>query len=118
MTYENVNIPEEQVTAPSYEIQVNTSEASSSGVSKIHFFSNCSRSLKRFSIILFIINIFVAIGLTGALVISLFFKVGLDMLGFLAFPIVTVFIVLLVIARFVSALIYGFAEIVEKNEKK
>lgn len=90
----------------------------SSSFSKIKFFGNCSRSLKRFSIILFIINIFVSIGLTGALVISLFFRVGLDMLGFLAFPIVTVFIVLLVISRFISALVYGFAEIVEKYEKK
>lgn len=117
MTYENINLSEEQATTSAYEEKQNTPEASSSGVSKVHFFSNCSRSLKRFSIILFIINIFVAIGLTGALIISLFFKVGLDMLGFLAFPIVTVFIVLLIIARFLSALIYGFAEIVEKHEK-
>jgi hypothetical protein len=54
----------------------------------------------------------------GALIISLFFKVGLQMLGFLAFPLVTVFIILLIIARFISALVYGFAEIVEKSEKK
>ena len=93
-------------------------ESTSAGLSGVKFFSNCGKSLKRFSIILFIINIFVAIGLTGALVISLFFKVGLDMLGFLAFPIVIVFILLLIIARFISALVYGFAEIVEKAENK
>lgn len=113
MSYENIEI-NEKVT----EEAVKEPESTGLGFSKIRFFGNCSKSLKRFSVVLFIINIFVAIGLTGALVISLFFKVGLEMLGFLAFPIVTVFIVLLIIARFISALVYGFAEIVENFEKK
>ena len=117
MSYENIEI-NENTTENITEEKEYKPETGASGFSKIKFFGNCSKSLKRFSIILFIINIFVSIGLTGALVISLFFKVGLDMLGFLAFPIVTVFIVLLIIARFISALVYGFAEIVEKYEKK
>ncbi len=117
MSYENIEI-NENTTENITEEKEYKPESGGLGLSKIKFFGNCSKSLKRFSIILFIINIFVAIGLTGALVISLFFKVGLDMLGFLAFPIVTVFIVLLIIARFISALVYGFAEIVEKYEKK
>jgi hypothetical protein len=117
MSYENNEI-KENVIEESVEMSAEMNAEPSSGTSKIKFFGNCSKSLKRYSIILFIINIFVAIGLTGALAISLFFKVGLEMLGFLAFPLVTVFIVLLIIARFISALVYGFAEIVEKYEKK
>jgi len=31
--------------------------------------------------------------------------------------VITVFVILVIIARFISALVYGFAEIVEKHEK-
>ena len=81
------------------------------------FFRNCSGSLKKFSILIFVINLFVAIGITGALMVVLAINLGTQMLSLLALPIVTVFIILVVLARFVSALIYGFAEIVEKAEK-
>lgn len=119
MTYETINTIEEQDTVTSASVVNDLKpDAPVSSSSKIKFFGNCSKSLKRFSIVLFIINIFVSIGLTGALTISLFFKVGLEMLGFLAFPIFTVFVVLIIISRFISALVYGFAEIVEKYEKE
>jgi hypothetical protein len=123
MPYDVLNSNETQdmclLETPKENVNNNESpEAKPSGSSGIKLFSCCSKSLKRFSIMLFIINIFVAIGIMGALIISLFFKVGLQMLGFLAFPLVTVFIILLIIARFISALVYGFAEIVEKSEKK
>ncbi len=81
------------------------------------FFRNCAASLKRFSILVFVINLFVAIGITGALTVVLAINLGTQMLSLLALPIITVFIILVVLARFVSALIYGFAEIVEKAEK-
>ena len=44
--------------------------------------------------------------------------IGGDMLTLLALPLVTAFVILVVFARLLSGLIYGFAEIVEKNEKK
>ncbi len=86
--------------------------------SEFKFFKNCSASLKRFSVILFIINLFVAISLTGVIVVLLAVYLGVQLLGLLALPVLTVFIILIVLARFVSALVYGFAEIVESNEKK
>ncbi len=82
------------------------------------FFKNCSASLKRFSIIIFVINLFLSIALTGVGLVLILVYTGVEMLSILALPVVTVFVILIVIARFISALIYGFAEIVEKNEKK
>ncbi|MBQ8182620.1 MAG: hypothetical protein IJ025_01815 [Clostridia bacterium] len=84
---------------------------------EIKFFKNCSASLKRFSILLFVINIFLAVSLVGVGVVVLGVYVGFSLLSLLALPIVTLLIILIVLARFVSALIYGFAEIVEKAEK-
>ncbi len=82
------------------------------------FFKNCSASLKRFSVLVFVINIFLSIALTGVGVVLCAVYAGVQMLSLLALPIITVFVILIVIARFISALIYGFAEIVEKSEKK
>ncbi len=82
------------------------------------FFKNCSASLKRFSIIIFVINLFLSIALTGVGLVLILVYTGVEMLSILALPVVTVFVILIVIARFISALIYGFAEIVEKSEKK
>lgn len=83
----------------------------------LRFFRNCSASLKRFSVLIFVINLFVAIGITGALTVVLAINLGVEMLSLLALPIVTLLVILIVLARFASALIYGFAEIVEKSEK-
>lgn len=82
------------------------------------FFKSCSASLKRFSIILFVINIFLSITLVGVGVVVLAVYIGAEMLALLALPIFTVSIILVLIARFISAMIYGFAEIVEKYENK
>ncbi len=82
------------------------------------FFKNCSASLKRFSIVMFVINLFLAVAITAVAVVLLAVYVGAGMLALLALPLITLFVILVVIARFVSALIYGFAEIVEKNETK
>lgn len=83
----------------------------------IKFFRNCSASLKRFSILLFVINIFLAFTLVsvGTILLGVYF--GFALIGILALPILTVLIILIVLARFFSSLIYGFAEIVEKAEK-
>ena len=82
------------------------------------FFKNCSASLKKFSVIMFVINIFLAITLTSVAVILIAIYMNVSMLTLLALPLITLFVVLVIIARFISALIYGFAEIVENNEKK
>ena len=82
------------------------------------FFKNCSASLKRFSIIMFIVNAFISVSVVGVIAVFLLAEIGAAMLGLLALPLVTLFIILLLIARFISALIYGFAEIVEKYENK
>ena len=81
------------------------------------FFKCCSASLKRFSIIMFIVNAFVGVSIVGVLAVFLVAEIGTAMLSLLALPLITLFVILLLIARFISALIYGFAEIVEKNEK-
>ncbi len=93
------------------------SEAVAAKAIDFKFFRNCAASLKRFSVLVFVINVFVAVGITGALTVLLAINLGTQMLALLALPIVTMFIILVILARFVSALIYGFAEIVEKAEK-
>ena len=82
------------------------------------FFKCCSASLKRFSVVMFVINLFLAVAITAVAIVLLAVYVGVGMLGLLALPLITLFIILVVVSRFVSALIYGFAEIVEKNETK
>lgn len=82
------------------------------------FFKSCSATLKRFSVLMFVINIFLAvvIAIVGVILIAAY--LGVEMLSLLAIPIICVLVILVVLARLVSALIYGFAEIVEKYEKK
>ena len=81
------------------------------------FFKNCSASLKRFSVLIFAINIFFIVIAAVLAVVLIAVNLGGDMLSLLAVPILTVAIVLVVLSRFFSAVIYGFAEIVEKYEK-
>ena len=85
--------------------------------SGIKFFGNCSASLKRFSILLFVINIFASIIFVGVGAVVLGVYVGFKLVALILLPILTLLIILIVLARFISALIYGFAEIVEKAEK-
>ncbi|MBP3560695.1 MAG: hypothetical protein J6K49_08520 [Clostridia bacterium] len=82
------------------------------------FFKCCSASLKKFSLIMFVVNIFLIL---VAAVIGIFVciaYVSIEMISILAFPIFCIVAILIIIARFISALIYGFAEIVEKHENK
>ncbi len=100
------------------EVSVESTTENEEKNTEFKFFKNCSASLKRFSVIMFVINLFFAVAVTGVAVVLLAVYVGTAMLSILALPIITVFIILVVIARFISSLIYGFAEIVEKHEKK
>lgn len=81
------------------------------------FFKNCSASLKRLSVLIFAVNVFFIIvaAVVGTVLIAYF--LGGDLLSLLAIPILTFCIVLVLLSRCISALIYGFAEIVEKYEK-
>ncbi len=92
-------------------------EAESVKDADFKFFKCCSASLKRFSLLIFVINVFLCIALAGIAIILCAVYLGVEMLSLLALPIITVFIILVVLARFLSALVYGFAEIVEKSEK-
>ncbi len=97
------------------ETQTETKETQNA---EFKFFKNCSASIKRFSVIIFVVNLFFAVALTGVAVVLLAVYVGVEMLSIMALPIITLFIILVVVARFVSSLIYGFGEIVESHEKK
>lgn len=82
------------------------------------FFKNCSATLKRFSVIIFVINLFVTFvtAIVGVVLIGVY--IGTQMMSLLLVPIACVVVIFVLIARLISALIYGFAEIVEKNENK
>ena len=81
------------------------------------FFKNCSATLKKLSVAVFAINLFLIIitAVLGVVIAGVY--VGWDVISLLAVPIISVIAILVVLSRLVSALIYGFAEIVEKHEK-
>lgn len=119
-TFENTPVVEDAGFYASEDTQPASEEkAPQSDIKGIDFkfFRNCASSLKKFSILVFIINIFIAVGITGAVTVLLAINLGTQMLSLLALPIITLFIILVILARFLSALVYGFAEIVEKAEK-
>lgn len=88
------------------------------GTMGFKFFKSCSTSLKRFSILIFIVNVFLSVAITGVVTVVLAVYVGVEMLSLLALPLITLLVILVVIARCISAFVYGFAIIVENNEKK
>lgn len=82
------------------------------------FFKCCSATLKRFSVIMFIVNLFVTIvaAVVGVVLIGVY--IGTQMMSLLLVPILCVVAIFVLAARLISALIYGFGEIVEKYENK
>lgn len=82
------------------------------------FFKCCSATLKRFSVIMFVVNLFVTIvaAVVGVVLIGVY--IGTQMMSLLLVPILCVVAIFVLVARLISALIYGFAEIVEKHENK
>lgn len=81
------------------------------------FFKNCSASLKKLSLIVFIINLFLIIVTAFIGIILVATYLGAEMISLLVIPIFSLVAIFVVIARLISGLIYGFAEIVEKHEK-
>ena len=82
------------------------------------FFKCCSASLKRLAIVIFVVNVFVSVSIVGMATVLLGAYIGAEMLTLLALPLVTALIIFIVVARLISGLVYGFAQIVEKNEKE
>lgn len=81
------------------------------------FFKNCSATLKKLSVAVFAVNLFliVIIAVIGVVVGGMY--ISWEVITLLAVPIISVVVILVIFARLISALIYGFAEIVEKHEK-
>ena len=81
------------------------------------FFKNCSATLKKLSVAVFAINLFliVIIAVLGVVMGGMY--IGWEVITLLAVPIISVVFILVIFARLISALIYGFAEIVEKHEE-
>lgn len=106
------NVIKEEATAQTESKMTLKEEAES-----FKFFKNCSASLKKLSVAMFIINLFlIVIGVVIGIIFAANFM-GLGIIALLAVPIISVIAILVVIARLISGLIYGFAEIVEKHEK-
>ena len=82
------------------------------------FFKSCSATLKKFSVIMFVVNLFITIvaAVVGVVLIGVY--VGTQMMSLLLVPILCVVAIFVLVARLISALIYGFAEIVEKYENE
>lgn len=104
------------------EIKSVPSEASSGSQSApdtfgFKFFKNCSETLKRFSVLMFIVNIFIVVVAAAIGIVLLIVNTSTELFSVLIIPIISAIIIGVVFARFISALIYGFAELVEKAEK-
>lgn len=82
------------------------------------FFKCCSATLKKFSVIIFVMNLFITLvsAVVGVVLIGVY--IGTQMMTLLIVPIICVVAIFVLVARLISALIYGFAEIVEKYENK
>ena len=82
------------------------------------FFKCCSATLKKFSVIVFVMNLFITLVVGAVSVVLLGVYLGTQIMSLLLVPIVCVVAILILVSRLVSALIYGFGEIVEKYENK
>lgn len=83
---------------------------------QFRFFKNCSATLKKLSVAVFAINLFLIAVITVLGVVIAGMYMGFQVVAILAVPIISVIAILVIFARLASALIYGFAEIVEKHE--
>ncbi len=82
------------------------------------FFKSCSATLKKFSVIIFVMNLFITLVAAAVGVVLIGVYIGTQMMSLLLVPILCVVVIFVLVARLISALIYGFAEIVEKYENK
>lgn len=114
-----VNATEENVSVEAVAENKNTKdEKNVEKDAEFRFFKCCSASLKRLAIVMFVVSLFISVSVVGITAVLLGVYIGGDMLTLLALPLVTALAVLVVVARLISGLIYGFAEIVEKHENR
>ncbi len=114
---EEIKIIEEQTTVVETPKTMDNKMSLKEEAESFKFFKNCSATLKKLSVAMFVINLFfIVVGVVvGAFVLSAYY--GVQVVALLAVPIISVVAIFVIIARLISALIYGFAEIVEKHEK-
>ena len=98
-------------------VEIETKKEEIKEPEQFKFFKNCSATLKKLSVAVFAINLFLiaVVAVLGVVMIGMY--IGFEVVAMLAVPIISVIAILVIFARLVSALIYGFAEIVEKHEK-
>ena len=82
------------------------------------FFKCCSATLKKFSVIIFVMNLFVTFVAAAVGIVLIGVYVGTQMMSLLLVPIICLVVIFVLVSRLISALIYGFAEIVEIYENK
>lgn len=82
------------------------------------FFKCCSATLKKFSVIIFVMNLFVTFVAAAVGIVMIGVYIGTQMMALLLVPILCVVAIFVLVSRLISALIYGFAEIVEKYENE
>ncbi len=123
---EDINVEDERVPMTEEEIQAAAEEAielaSKNWIKEpgqpetFKFFKNCSATLKKLSVAVFVINLFLIViaAVLGVVMVGMY--IGFEVVAMLAVPFISVIAILVIFARLVSALIYGFAEIVEKHE--
>jgi hypothetical protein len=107
----------EEAVIPTVDVEEKKVEAKVVQPEPFKFFKNCSATLKKLSVAVFAVNLFliVVVAVLGVVMGGMY--AGFDVISILAVPIISVVAILVIFARLLSALIYGFAEIVEKHEK-
>ena len=97
-------------------VEIETKKEDKKEPESFKFFKNCSATLKKLSVAVFAINLFLiaVVAVLGVVLLGMY--VGFEVVAMLAVPFISVVAILVIFARLVSALIYGFAEIVEKHE--
>ena len=97
-------------------VETETKKDNTKEPEQFKFFKNCSATLKKLSVAVFVINLFLIViaAVLGVVMVGMYG--GFEVVAMLAVPFISVIAILVIFARLVSALIYGFAEIVEKHE--
>lgn len=105
-----------ETAIPTIDIEAKKTEGSQVA-EPFKFFKNCSGTLKKLSVAVFVVNLFIIVIAAVLGVVMCGMYIGFEVVAMLAVPIISVVAILVIFARLTSALIYGFAEIVEKHEK-
>ena len=105
-----------ETAIPTIDVEVKKAEAPQVA-EPFKFFKSCSGTLKKLSVAVFVINLFLIViaAVLGVVMVGMY--IGFEVVAMLAVPFISVIAILVIFARLMSALIYGFEENVEKHEK-